>query len=139
MLTEKLRARGWSVGEINGERSGEVNEATRVAFQTGRLDAVVFTVTESISLHQGEMPGGERERSLVVHDLRHSAIQLQQIEGRAHRDGRRAIIYYAYAEGTVEERIGATVVSRMMSMEGMAGDDTRLLEEIAEVMGAEAP
>jgi hypothetical protein len=39
----------------------------------------------------------------------------------------------------VEERIGATVVSRMMSMEGMAGDDTRLLEEIAEVMGAEAP
>jgi hypothetical protein len=137
MLTEKLRARGWSAGEINGERSGEVNEATRVAFQTGQLDAVVFTVTESISLHQGEMPGGERERSLVVHDLRHSAIQLQQIEGRAHRDGRRAIIYYAYAEGTVEERIGATVVSRMMSMEGMAGDDTRLLEEIAEVMGAE--
>jgi hypothetical protein len=138
MLTEKLRARGWSAGEINGERSGEVNEATRVAFQTGQLDAVVFTVTESISLHQGEMPGGERERSLVVHDLRHSAIQLQQIEGRAHRDGRRAIIYYAYAEDTVEERIGATVVSRMMSMDGMAGDDTRLLEEIAEVMGAEA-
>jgi hypothetical protein len=137
MLTEKLRARGWSVGEINGERSGEVNEATRVAFQTGQLDAVVFTVTESISLHQGEMPGGEPERSLVVHDLRHSAIQLQQIEGRAHRDGRRAIIYYTYAEGTVEERIGATVVSRMMSMDGMAGDDTRLLEEIAEVMGAE--
>jgi hypothetical protein len=91
-----------------------------------------------ISLHQGEMPGGERERSLVVHDLRHSAIQLQQIEGRAHRDGRRAIIYYAYAEDTVEERIGATVVSRMMSMDGMAGDDTRLLVEIAEVLGAEA-
>ena len=135
MLAEKLAGRGWAVGEINGEQSGEANERTRVAFQTGQLDAVIFTVTESISLHQGEMPGGERERSLVVHDMRHSAIQLQQIEGRCHRDGKRAIIYYAYAEGTVEERIGATVIARMMSMDGMAGDDTRLLEEIAAVVG----
>lgn len=135
MLAERLGARGWSVGEINGERSGEANEQTRVAFQTGQLDAVIFTVTESISLHQGELPGGERERSLIVHDMRHSAIQLQQIEGRCHRDGKRAIIYYAYAEGTVEERIGATVIARMMSMDGMAGDDTQLLEEIANVMG----
>ena len=80
---------------------------------------------------RANLPGGERERSLVVHDMRHSAIQLQQIEGRCHRDGKRAVIYYAYAEGTVEERIAATVVSRMASMEGMAGDDTRLLDEIA--------
>ena len=70
---------------------GEANEATRIAFQTGQLDAVIFTVTESISLHRGEMPGGERERALVIHDMRHSAIQLQQIEGRCHRDGQHAI------------------------------------------------
>ncbi|MBC8128720.1 MAG: DEAD/DEAH box helicase family protein, partial [Rhizobiaceae bacterium] len=80
MLSEKLSGRGWAVGEINGRQSGEANEAVRIAFQTGRLDAVVFTVSESISLHQGEMPGGERERSLVIHDMRHSAIQTQQIE-----------------------------------------------------------
>lgn len=130
MLAEKLAGRGWLVGEINGEQSGTANEDTRMAFQTGRLDVVVFTVTESISLHQGEMPGGDRERSLVIHDMRHSAIQTQQIEGRCHRDGKRAIIYYAFGEGTVEEEIAAKVIGRMASMDGMAGDDTSMIEEI---------
>jgi hypothetical protein len=136
MLAEKLKGHGWSVGEINGTRSGEANEQTRLAFQSGRLDVVIFTVTESISLHQGELPGGERERSLVVHDLRHSAIALQQIEGRCHRDGKRALIYYAYAEDTVEEKIAATVTARMAVMDGMAGDDTTLLDEIARIIEA---
>lgn len=138
MLAEKLTGRGWRVGEINGERTGEVNEATRIAFQTGSLDVVIFTVTESISLHRGEMAGGDKERSLVVHDMRHSAIQLQQIEGRCHRDGQHATIYYAYAEDTVEEKVAGTVVARMAAMDGMAGDDTELLEAIAAVFeGAE--
>ena len=138
MLADKLRRRGFSVGEINGDQSGPANEQTRLAFQTGRLDAVIFTVTESISLHQGELPGGDRERSLVVHDLRHSAIQLQQIEGRCHRDGKRAVIYYAYAEGTVEEAIAGTVVARMAAMEAMAGDDTALLDAIAQILAGAA-
>ncbi|MFN3673146.1 MAG: DEAD/DEAH box helicase family protein [Bosea sp. (in: a-proteobacteria)] len=138
MLADSLRGRGWSVGEINGERSGAVNEETRLAFQTGKLDAVIFTVTESISLHRGEMPGGERERSLVVHDMRHSAIQLQQIEGRCHRDGQHATIFYAYAEATVEEAVAGAVIGRMAAMDGLAGDDTRLLEEIAGVVEARA-
>lgn len=131
MLAEKLAGRGWRVGSITGEHSGEANEATRIAFQTGGLDVVIFTVTESISLHRGEMPGGERERSLVVHDLRHSAIQLQQIEGRCHRDGQHATIFYTYAEDTVEEKIAATVMARMAAMEGLAGDETALIEAIA--------
>ncbi|WP_069055782.1 SNF2-related protein [Bosea sp. RAC05] len=134
MLADALRGRGWRVGEINGERSGLQNEETRLSFQTGQLDAVIFTVTESISLHRGEMPGGERERSLVIHDMRHSAIQLQQIEGRCHRDGQHATIFYAYAEDTVEEAVAGTVIARMAAMEGLAGDDTRLLEAIAEIV-----
>ncbi len=138
MLTDALRGRGWRVGEINGERSGLQNEETRIAFQTGQLDAVIFTVTESISLHRGEMPGGERERSLVIHDMRHSAIQLQQIEGRCHRDGQHATIFYAYAEDTVEEAVAATVIQRMAAMEGLAGDDTRLLEAIAGIVESRA-
>jgi hypothetical protein len=134
MLVEKLSGHGWTVGEINGRRSAEENEATRIAFQTGLLDAVVFTVSESISLHRGEMPGGDKERSLVIHDMRHSAIALQQIEGRCHRDGQRALIYYAYAEDTVEERVAGTVIARMAAMDGMAGDDTALIDEIARAM-----
>ncbi len=130
MLADALRGRGWRVGAIDGRQTAEANEASRVAFQTGALDAVVFTVTESISLHAGEMPGGERTRALLVHDMRHSAIQLGQIEGRCHRDGQKAVIHYLYAEDTVEERIASTVVGRMAAMDGMAGDDTAAIDDI---------
>ncbi len=135
-FVSKLAKRRWRVGEINCRQSSEINEATRVVFQGGRLDAIVFTVTESISLHRSEMPGGEKNRALVIHDMRHSAIQLAQIEGRCHRDGERAIVFYAYAQGTVEEAIAATVTRRMASMEAMAGEDTSLLDEIADVITA---
>jgi hypothetical protein len=134
LLAEALRGRHWRVCEINGQQSGEANEAARIGFQTGEYGAVIFTVTESISLHRGELPGGEKLRSLIIHDMRHSAIQLQQIEGRCHRDGQRAVIYYAFAEDTVEERIAATVVRRMGAMDGMAGDDTLIADEIARVI-----
>ena len=130
LLAETLRGRGWRVGTIDGRNTAEANEAARVAFQTGALDVVVFTVTESISLHANEMAGGERVRALLIHDMRHSAIQLGQIEGRCHRDGEKAVIHYLYAEGTVEERIAATVVRRMADMDGMAGDDTGAIDDI---------
>ena len=107
MLEQVLRDRGWRVGQINGKRSAEENETTRNAYQSGELDAVIFTVTESISLHQGELPGGNRPRAQVIHDMRHSAVQLQQIEGRSNRDGSGAVVYYTYAEDTVEEAITA--------------------------------
>jgi hypothetical protein len=129
-LEQKLATAGWRVGQINGTREAQANEATRLAFQTGQLDAVIFTVTESISLHRGEMPGGERDRALILHDMRHSAVELQQIEGRCHRDGQQATIYYAFAEGTVEEQVASRVVGRMAAMDGMAGDDTSALDDI---------
>ena len=117
-----------------------MNEAVRLAFQRGELDVVIFTVTESISLHQHEMEGGARPRELIIHDMRHSAIQLQQIEGRCHRDGQRALIHYAFAENTVEEAVTARVVNRMAAMDGMAGDDIamfqEIVDEIVEMMGS---
>ncbi len=135
-LVEALRGAGWRADAITGAQSGEANEAVRLAFQTGGLDAVVFTVTESISLHAHELPGGEKPRALIVHDLRHSAIQLTQIEGRCHRDGQQATIHYALAEGTVEESIAATVVGRMAAMDAMAGEDTTLIDAIAQAIAA---
>ena len=138
LLGEALAARHWRVGAISGEMSNTQNEATRLAFQTGRLDVVIFTVTESISLHQGELEGGEKPRALVAHDLRYSAIQMAQIEGRCHRNGVAATMWYAFAEGTIEERIAATVIARMLTMDGMAGDDTTLLAAIADVLDAAA-
>ncbi|MBX9932597.1 MAG: DEAD/DEAH box helicase [Methylobacterium sp.] len=129
-LVAAFETRGWRAGAIDGTRPAEANEATRLAFQRGELDVVVFTVTESISLHSQEHEGGERPRSLVIHDLRHSAIQLAQIEGRCHRDGQAATVFYAFAEDTVEEAIGSTVMRRMSAMEAMAGEDTAMLDAI---------
>ena len=48
------------------------------------------------------------------------------------------MIFYAYAETTVEEAIAATVTRRMASMEAMAGEDTSLLDEIADVLANHA-
>src|SRR5215210_3034715 len=56
-LAQTLHGRRWRICEINGEQTGEANEAARIAFQTGECDAVVFTVTESISLHRGRTAG----------------------------------------------------------------------------------
>ncbi|MFE1600493.1 SNF2-related protein [Methylobacterium sp. ID0610] len=138
LLAATLRGQGWRVEAIDGTRPAEASEEARLAFQRGEADVVVFTVTEAISLHRGELPGGEAPRSLVVHDMRHSAIQLQQIEGRCHRDGQHAVIYYAYAEDTVEEAIAATAVARLAAMEGMAGDDTALADAIGAVLAGAA-
>ncbi|MCW6510921.1 DEAD/DEAH box helicase [Lichenifustis flavocetrariae] len=137
-LAQALTGRGWRVGQIDGRASAEANETTRIAFQTGMLDVVTFTVTESISLHRNEMPGGHRPRSLIVHDMRYSAIQLQQIEGRCHRDGERAIIYYTFGEDTIEERITATVILRMAAMHGLAGDDAVLQDALTSFLDDEA-
>ncbi len=135
-LAETLTRRGWRTGSIDGTRDAAVNESERLAFQSGGRDVMIFTVTESISLHRNEMPGGDAVRALVIHDMRHSAIQLAQIEGRCHRDGEQATIYYAFAEGTVEEAITATVLRRMRAMEAMAGEDTALLDAIAALIEA---
>jgi len=63
---------------------------------------------------------------------------MAQIEGRCHRNGKAATIWYAFAEATIEEQIAATVIARMLAMDGMAGDDTTLLAAIAEVIEAAA-
>jgi hypothetical protein len=138
LLASALEARRWRIGRITGEMSAAENEATRIDFQSGRIDVVAFTATESISLHEGELPGGTAPRALVVHDLRYSAIQMAQIEGRCHRNGKAATMWYAFAEETIEEQIAATVIARMLAMDSMAGDDTALLAAIAEIIEAAA-
>ncbi|WP_437877509.1 helicase-related protein [Sorangium sp. So ce513] len=71
---------------IHGALPAGDKEAGRLRFQRGEPLVVLFTVEEGISLHQGEH--NEAPRSEVIHDLRWSAIQMAQIEGRCHRDGR---------------------------------------------------
>jgi hypothetical protein len=123
---------GLPCAAIHGGLGAAPREAERLRFQRGEARIALFTVEEGISLHQGEHD--ETPRSEVIHDLRWSAIQMAQIEGRCHRDGRYAPVYWTYADATVEEHIAKVVAGRLQSMKEMIGDDVETLREIEAVL-----
>lgn len=131
-LREAFTKEGIACAALHGGTPAEAREAERMRFQRGEARVVLFTVEEGISLHQGEH--NEAPRSEVIHDLRWSAIQMAQIEGRCHRDGRFAQVYWAYADGTIEERIATIVCRRIQSMKSMVGDDVETLREIERLL-----
>ncbi len=118
--------------EIHGGISAAARETERLRFQRGDTRVMLFTVEEGISLHQGEH--NDVVRSEIIHDLRWSAIQMAQIEGRCHRDGRFAQVYWAYAENTVEEKIARVVAGKIQAMKEMIGDDVETLREIERLL-----
>jgi hypothetical protein len=132
-LRETLVRDGVACAEIHGRLGPAEREAERMRFQTGAAPVALFTVEEGISLHQGEHD--ETPRSEVIHDLRWSAIQMAQIEGRCHRDGRFAPVYWVYADDTIEERIAQVVAGRIEVMKAMVGDDVETLREITTLLG----
>ncbi|MCW5804760.1 MAG: DEAD/DEAH box helicase [Deltaproteobacteria bacterium] len=123
---------------IHGALSPAHREAERLRFQHGQARVMLFTVEEGISLHQGEHGGdADAPRSQIIHDLRWSAIQMAQIEGRCHRDGRFAPVYWTYADDTVEEHIARVVAGRIQSMKEMIGDDVDTLRAIEDLLRAD--
>lgn len=117
---------------IHGKQSKQANEAERMRFQTGQTPVVIFTVEEAISLHQGEYE--DVPRVMLLHDVRWSAIQLAQIEGRCHRDGALAPVWWLMAEDTVEVEIAAAMTSRVIAMKGLHGDPVGDLKAIEQVL-----
>ncbi len=116
---------------INGSQNPAEKEANRMSFQRGDCQVIIFTVVEGISLHQGEH--NDVPRVLLIHDIRWSAIQMAQIEGRCHRDGYFSPCYWVYANETMDEKIGHILAHRVNNMKAMMGDDTSLLKEILAV------
>ena len=134
-LREALEAKGVGVASCHGKQDAVTREAERIRFQGGGAQVMLFTMEEGISLHQGER--NDVPRAQIVHDLRWSGIQMAQIEGRCHRNGKFAQVFWAYAEDTVEERIATIVASRVRSTKEMLGDDTETLKAIeAELLKA---
>ena len=131
-LRDGLAASKVECAEIHGGLPAAAREEQRLRFQRGQAPVVLFTVEEGISLHQGEH--ADIPRSEVIHDLRWSAIQMAQIEGRCHRDGRFAQVYWAYADDTIEDRIARVVAGRIQSMKEMVGDDVATLREIERLL-----
>jgi Type III restriction enzyme, res subunit len=133
-----LEGEGVGCALVHGGVPAAAREEERLRFQRGEAKVCLFTVEEGISLHQGEH--NQVPRSEVIHDLRWSAIQTAQIEGRCHRDGQFAQVYWAYADGTIEEQIALVVARRIQSMKGMVGDDVETVREIERLLtGAALP
>lgn len=131
-LVERLQKEGVRVAFIHGSQNAMEKERQRLNFQQGRADVIVFTVEEAISLHQGEHE--DVPRILLVHDVRWSAIQMSQIEGRAHRDGQLAPAWWLAAEQTVDMDLAATMIERVRGMKSMHGDDVADLRAMQEVL-----
>lgn len=136
ILRESLEKEGVACASIHGAMPAGVREEERLRFQRGGAKVVLFTVEEGISLHQGEH--NDVPRSQIIHDLRWSAIQMAQIEGRCHRDGRFAQVYWAYADDTVEFKVARVVAKRIQTMKEMVGDDVETLREIERVLREDA-
>ena len=119
---------------IHGGLPAAQREDERLRFQRGEARIVLFTVEEGISLHEGEH--NHAPRSEIIHDLRWSAIQMAQIEGRCHRDGRFAQVYWTYADATIEDKIAGVVAGRIQTMKEMIGDDVETLREIETLLRA---
>jgi hypothetical protein len=127
-LRQELADRGVPCAVIRGGMPPADREHERLRFQRGEVRVVLFTPTEGFSLHQGEH--NDAPRTTLVHDVRPSAIQAAQVEGRCHRDGRSSNAVYLYVEDSKEEVVVHRVLERMRAMKAMSGDDTETLEAI---------
>ena len=119
-MAQALTAAKVPFAVIHGKLGPDEKERERLRFQRGEAVVVLFTVEEAISLHQGEH--NDVPRVMLVHDLRWSALQMTQIEGRCHRDGALAPIRWLYAADTVEERLVRVLTERVIAMKAMHGD-----------------
>lgn len=131
-IADALESSGVSVVRIDGSVPAAEREARRLHFQRGQVDVVVFSVVEGISLHTGELASSADDlpRVLLLHDLRWSALEMAQIEGRTHRDGQAAVAHYLFGLGTVEEQMVLAVVRKLATMAGMLGDDLTALDAL---------
>lgn len=109
--------------------NSDTRESERIRFQKGQAKVIFFSVDSAISLHAGEqLPDGsfasKASRTTLLHDVTYSGIKCSQVEGRTHRDGQFAPVYYLYALGTAEEKIAQTMIGRVKSILSIMDDET---------------
>lgn len=133
-LVRRFKDNKIEVVEIHGSLSPTEKETARLAFQKGSAKVVVFTVEEAISLHQGEYSNDSFPRVLLIHDVRWSAIQMAQIEGRCHRDGKEAPVFWMVAADTVDIEIAEVMIAKIKNMKAMHGDKVGDIQAIEAVL-----
>ena len=133
-MEEALTAKKIEHARIDGQRTktSQSKESERLRYQRGETQVILFNIAEGISLHEGETNNGGNNvpRCQIDHDLRWSAIQAHQIDGRSHRDGKFAQVYWVVAKETIDTRVAELLLRKLESMGNLQGDSTTDFEEI---------
>jgi hypothetical protein len=133
-MEEALANKKIEHARIDGKRTetSETKESERLRYQRGETQVILFNIAEGISLHEGETNNGGNNvpRCQIDHDLRWSAIQVHQIDGRSHRDGKFAQVYWVVANDTIDARVAEVLLRKLESMGNLHGDSTEDFEEI---------
>jgi hypothetical protein len=133
-MEEVLRKKKISYARVDGRctTNSQLKEVERLRYQRGEAPVILFNVVEGISLHEGETnnSGNNVPRCQIDHDLRWSAIQAHQIDGRSHRNGKFAQVYWVIAKDTVDSRVAEVLLWKLESMGNLQGDSTKDFEEI---------
>src|ERR1700722_4883747 len=133
-MEEALTKNKIEAARIDGQRTktSQSKESERLRYQRGETQVILFNVAEGISLHEGETNHGGNNvpRCQIDHDLRWSAIQAHQIDGRSHRDGKFAQVYWVVAKETIDARVAEVLLRKLESMGNLQGDSTKDFEEI---------
>lgn len=117
--------------------NASTREEERIAYQRGEKKVIIYTPTEGFNLHAGEtaVGGNTVPRVTVVAEPRWSPGKALQAEGRGHRNGTDAPVYYTFASGTVEENVIHRCIDGMRNIGKINGDDTKPFEGLKEALG----
>lgn len=135
-LREELDSLKMPTALFTGENR-ETREDERIAYQRGEKKVIIYTPTEGFNLHAGEthVDGNNVPRVTVVAEPRWSPGKALQAEGRGHRNGTDAPVYYTFASGTVEEDVIQRCIDGMENIGKINGDDTKPFEGLKEALG----
>lgn len=127
-IAKTLYSASCRVKVVDGSTSAKEREMILDASARDELDCIVFTPMEGINLQQ--MQDTHRPRVQVCHDVRWSAMQQDQVDGRTHRAGRFAPVYWMSACNTLDESIQKRLKERFESMKTIVGDSDDFLLEV---------
>lgn len=135
-LLEEFEAHKVPVATFTGQNP-DTREEERIAYQRGEKRIIIYTPTEGFNLHAGEtvVGGNNVPRITVVAEPRWSPKKALQAEGRSHRNGTNAPVYYTYAVGTVEEKVIRKVIDGMKNTTIINGEDAAPFDGLADALG----
>ncbi len=122
---------GISTTTITGATRTEAERQAAIqSFHTGQADIIIFTVVEGINLQEEAYVTPDKPRAQIDHDLRWSGIEAHQIDGRCHRNGKFALVYWCYGQDTKEEAVAERVIQRLRQIKYLTNDDPELIDAL---------